>query len=149
MQVTLRPATPADATFVESVYFETQRWIIEQLFGWRGDDFERERFLSHYHESETSVVVADGKDAGWLCVREENNALHLHSIYLSAPFQRHGIGTLLIRDVIEDARKRRMPLTVSTARINPALALYERLGFVVSCESGFKVFMEMPAIYSP
>ncbi|HEY1977379.1 MAG TPA: GNAT family N-acetyltransferase [Candidatus Baltobacteraceae bacterium] len=142
MKLTLRSASSADRPFVESVYFETQRWIIEKLFGWRGDDFEKDRFLSHYHESDTSIVVVDGQDAGWICVRQEEEALHLHSIYLLSAFQKRGIGTSLIRQVIEDARAKRMPLTVSTAKINPARHLYERLGFAVSSESEFKVFME-------
>ena len=40
----LRPATSDDVPFIESVYFETQRSIIESLFGWRGDEVEREKF---------------------------------------------------------------------------------------------------------
>lgn len=39
-----RSATTEDRLFVESIYFETQRWIIETLFGWRGDEFERSKF---------------------------------------------------------------------------------------------------------
>jgi len=50
---------------------------------------------------------------------------------------------MLVREVIEEARACGLPLTVSTAKINPARNLYERLGFVVTHESEFKVFMEM------
>jgi len=49
----------------------------------------------------------------------------------------------LVREVIGEARAAGLPLTVSTAKINPARSLYERLGFVATHEGEFKVFMEI------
>jgi len=49
----------------------------------------------------------------------------------------------LVGEVIKQARASGLPLTVSTAKINPARSLYERLGFVATHESEFKVFMEL------
>jgi len=38
MDISFRPVSTSDEPFVEGVYFETRRCIIEALFGWRGDD---------------------------------------------------------------------------------------------------------------
>ena len=53
---TFRLASEADRAFVEDVYFGTQRWIIEELFGWRGDDVERAKFAEFYDESRTRII---------------------------------------------------------------------------------------------
>lgn len=47
-KILLRGATPDDRAFVEQVYFEPQRWLVEKLFGWRGDDVERAKFDESY-----------------------------------------------------------------------------------------------------
>lgn len=141
MRVTLRPATASDREFVESVYFETQRWIIERLFGWRGDDMEHRKFEEGYVEERSEIIAVDGVDIGWLSVDREDTSIELEAIYLLRVAQNQGVGTTLIQAVVEEARAKRVPLTISTAKINPARSLYERLGFVVTAESEFKVFM--------
>ena len=103
MDISLRPALPADRSFVEAVYFETQRWIIERLFGWRGDDIEAGKFADSYNEADSFEIsstkaVADG-----------------------------------------------IPLRLSTAKINPARRLYERLGFAIVREDEYKVYMRRRA----
>jgi GNAT superfamily N-acetyltransferase len=143
MHVTLRPAVASDRAFVEAVYFETQRWIIERLFGWRGDEVEQAKFEENYSERESDIVVLDGADVGWLSVRRDANGMDIDAIYLLPATQKRGIGTTLMREVIQEARASGLPLTVSTAKINPARSLYERLGFVATHESEFKVFMEL------
>ena len=144
MQVTLRAAVPLpDRAFIEAVYFETQRWIIERLFGWRGYEVERAKFEESYSERESEIVVLDGGDVGWLSVRRDATAIDIDAIYLLPAAQKRGIGTALVREVIGEARASGLPLTVSTAKINPARSLYERLGFVATHESEFKVFMEI------
>jgi GNAT superfamily N-acetyltransferase len=115
MQVTLRPAVASDRAFIEAVYCER----------------------------ESEIVVLDGSDIGWLCVRRDPDGIDIYAIYLLPAAQKRGIGTTLVRAVIGEARASSLPLTVSTAKINPARRLYERLGFVATRESEFKVFMEM------
>jgi GNAT superfamily N-acetyltransferase len=139
----LRPATSADRDFVESVYFETQRWLIERLFGWRGDDAERAKFSELYSEAESEIISIDGRDVGWMSVRTIDGALDLDAIYIIPAAQNRGIGTLLVRRTIERAKEAGVALRVSTAKINPARRLYERLGFVEIHESEFKIFMEL------
>ena len=82
MHVTLRPAVASDRAFVEAVYFETQRWIIERLFGWRGDEVERAKFDETYSERESEIVVLDGSNVGWLSVRRDADGIDIDAIYL-------------------------------------------------------------------
>jgi putative acetyltransferase len=142
MRVThLRAATAGDRPFVERVYFETQRWLIEELFGWRGDDVERSKFDDFYDESHTAIVEIAGEPIGWLTVLRDVNNIELNSIYIAAQHQRQGIGTHLLRQLLSEADTAGKALTLSTATINPARKLYERLDFVSVHESKFKVYM--------
>ena len=143
--VALRPALPSDRAFIERIYFDTQRWIIEELFGWRGDDIERAKFDETYARESTVIISLRGHDIGWMTVLSEATRLELDSIYLAEAYQRMGIGTLLIERLIREAASANVPVTLSTAKINPARTLYKRLGFQDAGESEFKVFLERPA----
>jgi ribosomal protein S18 acetylase RimI-like enzyme len=142
LAIMLRAAKPDDRAFVERVYFETQRWIIEQLFGWRGDDLERGKFAEFYDEENTAIVTDGKTDIGWLTVQRSPDRIEIDSIYIVPTHQRLGIGTYLLRQLIDEARSNDQTATLSTAKVNPALRLYERLGFSVSHETDFKLYLE-------
>ena len=141
-RITLRAVTPEDTVFAEHVYFETQRWIIEQIFGWRGDEIERVRFLLHYVPARSHIIVVAGREAGFMQVLETYSYVELEQIYLLPAFQRQGIGSEIIDRLAVHASEDGKPLRLSTAKINPARALYERLGFHVTGEDQYKVYME-------
>jgi ribosomal protein S18 acetylase RimI-like enzyme len=146
--ISFRPALDADRPFIEAVYCSTQRWLIEELFGWRGDDVERAKFAEFYDEQSTSVIVVDGRDAGWLTILRGAGHVELEHLYLQPSAQGRGVGTAIIRNLIAEAEARSEAVRLSTARINPARRLYERLGFTVVDEDQYKVYMtkEPPAL---
>ena len=141
-RITLRAATAADRPFVERVYFQTQRWLIEKLFGWHGDDAERAKFNQFYDAEHTCIVNAGGEDLGWLTVLRQHDRIEIDSIYIAPERQNQGLGTFLLQQLIAEADESGKNVTLSTAKINPARRLYERLGFVTVGESEFKVYME-------
>lgn len=58
------------------------------------------------------------------------------SVGLVADARRQGIGTALLAALIEEARSRSLPaLSLSVEPDNPAMALYQRLGFVPAAPS--------------
>jgi GNAT superfamily N-acetyltransferase len=141
--ITFRAASDDDRLFIESVFFDAHRWLIEELFGWRGDDVERQKFAEAYDQANTSIVLVDGRPAGWLTVSRRLDEISLDEIFLSSAWQNQGIGTLLIGQLVDEARAAKVPLRLATAKINPAVRLYRRLGFLAVRESGFKTFMEL------
>jgi ribosomal protein S18 acetylase RimI-like enzyme len=129
MRLSFRPALSSDRAFIEALYFETQRWIIERLFGWRGDDVERQKFEAFYNEGSTRVIVVDSEDVGWISIVSDDAAMEIEQIYLLPRLQNRGIGSRIISDIITEAHGSGRHVTLSTAKINPAIRLYERLGF--------------------
>lgn len=138
----LRPATTNDRPFVEHVYFQTQRDIIEALFGWRGDNVEQMKFDEFYEMAQTSIIIEDDAEIGWMAVRHHRDHIELEHLYLDRSHQGRGIGSAILRDLIGKAEAFNLPLRLSTAKINRARRLYERLGFIQVDSDEFKVYME-------
>jgi ribosomal protein S18 acetylase RimI-like enzyme len=58
------------------------------------------------------------------------------------PFQRKGIGTEVTKRLIRDAAQSNQALRLAVVKINPALRLYERLGFQITHEDDRKFYMK-------
>ena len=88
-----------------------------------------ERVRSHWEEAQ--VIEVDGRPTGlWKLWRREE-AWWILQVQLMPEHQRRGIGGALIRGLQAEAREAGMPLKLMVLKANPALRLYERLGFVV------------------
>lgn len=138
----LRPATSSDRDFVEHVYFQTQRYIIEALFGWRGNEIERAKFAEVYDVASSKIISEGGKDVGWMAVARRVDHIEVEHLYLDEAHQGRGIGGMLLRDLIAEAEAAHLPLRVSTAKMNQAYRFYERLGFLEVDTDEFKIYME-------
>jgi ribosomal protein S18 acetylase RimI-like enzyme len=142
MDVHLRACQAQDFDFARQLYFETMRWAIERLFGW-DQDHQEASFAGWFHPDEVSIIVADGVDVGWIQQRREAGAIFLGSIYVKPEMQRKGIGTRVIQMVLDLSRQHSLPLTLAVMKINPAFALYERLGFRITHEDEHKLYMRV------
>jgi ribosomal protein S18 acetylase RimI-like enzyme len=140
MDVRLRPCRAQDFTFARALYFETMRWAIERLFGW-DQAHQEESFAGWFQPDEVSIITADGTDVGWIQQRTDRDAIFLGSIYVIPAMQRKGIGTHVIRTLIDLAGSRSQAVTLAVMKINPALGLYERLGFRITSEDEYKLYM--------
>jgi len=116
------------------------RWAIEHHFGW-DEAQQEESFAGWFKPDEVSIITADGADVGWIQQRPDRDAIFLGSIYLKPTMQRKGIGTHVIRTLMGLARKRSQAVTLAVMKINPAIGFYERLGFRITSEDEYKLYM--------
>ena len=140
MEIHLREARPADVDFARALYFETMRGMIESAFDW-DQNRQEESFAEWFDLRETIIIVADGRDVGWMQTRTDEHELFLGSIYVKPDMQRLGIGTNVLRRLIAQCRHFSKSLTLAVMKINPAIHLYERLGFQVTHEDQYKFYM--------
>jgi len=125
MDFTLRPATNADRAFIWDLRQLTMRPLIEPLDGW---DEPTQR--SYADESLAGrIVLVRGEPAGVLTVKRRALELHLTWVAVLPRLQGVGLGAALIRHAQEEAAAAGLPLTLRVMRANPAVRLYERLGF--------------------
>lgn len=90
------------------------------------------------------ILELDGRPIGAVATSEREDHLFLHEMMVLPEHQNRGIGSLVLRLVMGEARELGKPLRLHTARLNRALALYKRHGFVETGRDEMFIRMECP-----
>ena len=93
-------------------------------FAAQSADYQR-----NYPDASFQVIERNGVAAGRLLVLRSDEKIHVIDIALLPEHRGAGIGTKLLRELQEEAKAAGKPLTIHVERFNPALRLYQRLGF--------------------
>ncbi|HEX6710080.1 MAG TPA: GNAT family N-acetyltransferase [Rubrobacter sp.] len=153
MNVALRPVAPGDEAFFYQVYASTREEELAQT-GW--DETQKAAFLrmqfdaqsnyyeEHYRGAEFSVILSGGYPAGRLYVARWPEEIRIVDIALLPGHRGMGIGTRLLRGLISESEESGKHLSIHVERFNPALRLYERLGFRTVEDKGVYLLMERP-----
>lgn len=129
-EVETRAATRADLDFAFETLRASMRASVEAAFGPWDDAEQRARFAPTFDLRTHEIVRVGGEDAGLLAVATLVDCVSLERLFLLPRAQRRGIGTTLVRSLLDRARERGLPVRVTVLRSNPdALRFYERLGF--------------------
>ena len=155
---TIRPALPADEPFLWAMLYEAiyvpggrptpDRAIVQEpslahyVAGW-GQQPGDAGLLAVDQQSEQPVGAAwlrffTEQDPGWGFVDADTPEV---SMALLPAYRGQGIGTALLTALIAQATDRYAALSLSVDPQNPAMRLYERLGFVVVGASGTSLTM--------
>ena len=137
----MRPACNDDFRFAWSLYEELMKPLTIELLGRWNEPGQKQVVESALTYPGTSVIVKDELDAGWLHVVESRDAIYLGQLYLAPSFQNRGIGTAILRELADRARRGSKTLTLHVMKNNRSRLLYERLGFHIIGESEFKLKM--------
>jgi GNAT superfamily N-acetyltransferase len=114
-------------------------WVNERLQLDR--DEQESMFRKLWNPTQVAIIQADGVDVGWLQTVLSKSEHMLGQLFVDAPYQRKGIGTEVLRGIIEEASRRGLPVRLAVVKFNPSRRLYERLGFRVTHEDDRKVYM--------
>ena len=130
----LRPAYDEDFDFLYGLHRVTLKPYVDATWGWDAA-FHRERFTANFKPEKWQVVVVDGRDVGGLALETRDDELFLSGIYILPDYQNRGLGTTLLRDLLAQAERSGLPVSLQVLKVNPARRLYERLGFTVVGET--------------
>jgi ribosomal protein S18 acetylase RimI-like enzyme len=151
--VRLRPVEEADREFLCAVYASTREeelapldWTpqVKQAFLRMQFDAQDAHYREHYQGASLDVLLVEGKPAGRLYVARwpDRHEIRLMDIALLPEFRGRGTGEDLLRQLMREAGTAGCRLTIHVERLNPALRLYERLGFTLAEDKGVYLFME-------
>ena len=129
-RVSLRAATPEDAEFLFRLLKATMREYVEQTWSW-DENWQRAYFQERFDPAKNQIVVLDDRDIGVIAAERREDEVFLSSLYILPEYQGRGIGTLLIKAVLDGAFQEGLPVRLRVLKVNPARRLYERLGFTV------------------
>jgi ribosomal protein S18 acetylase RimI-like enzyme len=131
-----RPATDHDIAFLEDVFLQAMRISIEACRGYWDEAKEQAQFREQLQLTSTQIIENDGKDVGFLMTLGAGRDIRLHTLCIVPEYQGQGLGTGIIRALLDSARTRGCGVVLAVLKTNRAArSLYERLGFVVTEET--------------
>ena len=151
MTILLRPALAGDEDFLFSVYASERT---EELASVDWDAQQKQEFLrmqfsaqfryyvEHYRGAEYLVILLDEQPVGRLYIHRRSDQIRIMDIALLPAFQRQGIGSFLLNQILEEGMKKNLPVTMHVERYLPALHWVERLGFRLAEDKGVYYFMK-------
>ena len=120
------------------------REYVDQTWGWRDAD-QRTRFNQSFRPGDREIIEIENVPVGFISTESTPGKLRLLSIEITPSYQRQGIATSLVQDLISEATNADQLVELQVLRVNPARKLYERLGFTLRSETKTHFIMEHPA----
>jgi ribosomal protein S18 acetylase RimI-like enzyme len=153
-QITLRPITPQDENFLCRLYASTRE---DELAVVPWSAAEREAFLTmqfnaqhkfyqeQFRQAEFQLILLDDEPIGRLYIDRRPDEIRLIDIALLTEQRNKGIGSLFLKEVLAEGERAGLPVRIHVEQYNPALGLYERLGFRKIGDQGVYYLLEWSA----
>ena len=148
--ITLRPASPDDYDFLVEVYGSTRAeemalvpWTNEQRDAFIRAQFnaQQEHYLKTYPGASHDIILSNGRPVGRLYVARLDHEIRIIDITLLPAERNVGIGTYLIKELLDDAKQTGKVTRIYVEEFNPSLRLFERLGFSPSEQHGIHLLL--------
>jgi ribosomal protein S18 acetylase RimI-like enzyme len=146
----LRPETDADTPFLLRLYASTREtemaavpWSAEQKQAFLTGQFraQRQHYRAYFPYCAFDVIEQRGEPAGRLYLQVRQTQLHIIDIALLPDWRRRGIGTAMLQALQKAGRETGKGVGIMVEKFNPAMRLYQRLGFAEVADHG--VYLEM------
>lgn len=149
--LTFRTVTESDIDFLRTLYISTRYQEVQQV-GWSKtqiDEFltmqfnaQHQFYLQQFKHAQFDVVECDGEAAGRLYLDYREDEIRIVDIALLPEFRGKGLGSRLLNQIISDAKEKNIVVRIHVEKNNPALTLYQRLGFVEIEDKGVYLLMQ-------
>ncbi|HLP45348.1 MAG TPA: GNAT family N-acetyltransferase [Candidatus Kapabacteria bacterium] len=152
--IEFRPITEDDNEFLYKLYASTRSEEMA-LTGWDAIDVEaflrsqfklqHVQYLENYKKDGSfEIILVRGVPAGRLYVQRKKDDIRIVDIALLPEFRRQDTGAKIMKELMAEANDKNLPLSLHVEQFNPALELYERLGFEKKDFIGIYFFMVRP-----
>ena len=150
-EIAFRAITADDMDFLRRVYADTRAhemaivpWTDEQKAAFLRQQFDAQH--AYYQETcpaaRYELILSDGQAIGRLYQDWRDDELRIIDIALLSEHRGQGIGGKIMRDLIDQAAAEGKKVTIHVEMNNPAMHLYDRLGFQKIEEQGVYWLME-------
>jgi GNAT superfamily N-acetyltransferase len=124
---------PAEESFREFSYQvkkSAEGGYVKEIFGW--DEVEQRAFHSRDWEQKKPMIISyDGEPIGTIYIGENRDFIEIGQFFISPDYQNRGIGTYVLRQVIDKAEQTGLAVKLAYLKNNPVASLYHRHGFKV------------------
>ncbi|WEO93562.1 GNAT family N-acetyltransferase [Streptomyces sp. FXJ1.172] len=136
----VRQASATDVEAVAELRAVVLRADLERL-GRYDEHRVRQRLRDGFTPAHTWVIEAAGALAGCVALRPAQDAHWLEHFYLDPGLQGRGVGSAVLRMLMERCDRDRARIRLNVLQGSQARLLYERHGFTVESEDPVDVFM--------
>ena len=127
--VELRQAIQKDRNFLYKLKKKTLKEYILKTWGW-DEEWQKDYHIQNFKPELLKIIIKSGKKIGCFSIIEEEDRFFLSVIEILPKYQKQGIGTGLITELLSKARKRNKSVYLQVLRHNErAQKLYKNLGF--------------------
>jgi len=96
----------------------------------------------NFPDASPEILRVDGEAAGWLVIARREAEIRLVDIAVSHSYRGRGLASRRIQELLAEADSVNKPVRLSVGVMNPAVRLYERLGFQRTGGDPVRHFME-------
>jgi GNAT superfamily N-acetyltransferase len=136
----MRPALVSDVEAVAELRAVVLRADLERL-GRYDAQRVRQRLRDGFDPAHTRVIEVGGAFADCVALRPTEDSHWLEHFYLAPRLQGNGIGSDVLRGLLERCDRDGVLVRLNVLQGSPARRLYERYGFTVETEDPVDVFM--------
>jgi RimJ/RimL family protein N-acetyltransferase len=151
--ITLRPVGPDDHNFLLEIYASTRAeelalvpWTREQRDIFVRSQFaaQQEHYVQKYPAASHDIILFEGRQVGRLYVARLDQEIRIVDITLLPRERNAGIGSHLIRQLLDEANRSGKVTRIYVEEFNPSLRLFDRLGFSPSEQHGIHLLLQWP-----
>jgi len=143
--ITYRPVRDDDRDFLAALYASTREeemqyvpWTPEQKAEFLEMQFRSQtmHYADEYDASGFFVIEQSGRPIGRLYRELQGDDIHIIDIALIPETRGAGLGTMLVKEILDEAAGQGLTVSIYVEHFNPAKRLYQRLGFQEVDENG-------------
>ena len=149
--IKLRPVSSNDYDFLVEVYGSTRAdelalvpWTTEQKQAFVRSQFaaQQDHYAKKYPAASHDIIMSDDRPVGRLYIARLDQEIRIVDITLLPAERNAGIGSHLIEQLLDEARRSRKVTRIYVEEFNPSLRLFERLGFSPSEQHGMHLLLQ-------
>ena len=149
--ISFRPITPKDQPFLAHLYATTRDyemavipWSDKEKATFLQSQFEAQHhhYMKHFKKAKFDLILLDDTPIGRLYLDYRQDEIRIIDIAILPQNRRQGLGTKLLTDILNQATAKKIAVRIHVEHYNPALKLYERLGFQHIDDEGVYYLME-------
>ncbi len=147
----LRPIAPEDEAFLSRVYASTRTeelaavpWSEQQKAEFLESQFQfqHQHYQKNFCAAAFDIVMLEEEPIGRFYVDRRHDEIRLIDIALLPQWRNEGFGSSLLLALLEESRALDVPVRIHVEQDNPAMRLYERLGFGKVDDAGVYLLMQ-------
>jgi len=139
-----RPVSEADFDALANLRIDAMRDSLTRL-GRFDPERARARLRNTFHPEHTWAIEHDGQRVGFYALRPDGEGLRLDHLYVAPSAQGKGLGSEVMRRILQDADSRGLPVSVGALRGSDSNRFYLRHGFIQAGETEWDIDYLRPA----